>query len=146
MNKKEERLDIIYEGEFATNIPDEIVMNAGPALSHGMYRCWTVLLRFARRPEEAGIKECHPSMKTISVAIGVSVEQTRDYIKGLSKIGLLLDIEKKVRKEGWGVFNVYRMVNPRIWWAEVGELLVKSRKKEKLVLYGNLTKKENSTD
>ncbi len=149
MSKKEERLKIFYEGEFATNIPDEI-MDAGVALSSNAFRCWAILRRYAQRPEEDGIRECYPSMKTIAAKIGLSVGQTYKYIKELSEIGLLLDIKKRVRKDGWGVFNVYRMVNPKIWWKEVGELLVKSRKEKKQISYKthiiNFKKKARPTD
>lgn len=145
MSKKEERLDIIYEGEFTTNIPDEIVMSASASISHGAFRAWVVLRRFARRPEEDGIKECYPSMKTIADALGLSTEQARKYVRELSEIGLLLDIKRRVRKEGWGVFNVYRMVNPRIWLKRVGKMAAKVKKENKRALYSNYTKKENST-
>ena len=132
-------LDIIYDGEWGTFIPDEI-MNAGVILSHAAFRCWAILRQYARRPgDQYGTRECYPSVKTIAAEMGLSANQVYKYTKELSGVGLLLDTKKKLKEKGWGVINVYQMVDPKLWWKELGELLKKDRKEKKVIRYKKQT-------
>lgn len=131
---KETRLKIVYEGDWQIPISKTII-RCGVILSHGAVRCWGVLKTYARDKEEA-----YPSMKTIGNDMGISVEQAHKYVKELNSVGLIV-IEKKVKVEGWGVMNVYHMADVKLWWQELGESLMKDRKKKKIKRY----KKQSQT-
>jgi len=145
----QERLKIIYEGDWQTPIPDEII-NAGVILSHGAYRFWTVLRRFAEADgDEYGIKKCYPSIKTIAEKMGISTVQAHQYKKQLEEIGLVL-IKKKIKEKGFGVINVYRMIDPKLWLKSGGDGVRKNKKNMKSKSYKKqsqtLKKYADSTD
>ncbi len=138
---KEKRIKVIYKGEKTTTIP-RIIFRCGEILSHGAVRCWSVLKTYAEGKEEA-----YPAMKTISNDMGISIVQVRKYVTELKSVGLI-QVEKKLRDEGWGVFNIYYLADVKDWWKELGEALTKDRKKKKKKKYQgnkNLEKYRDST-
>lgn len=124
-----------------TEVPYEIAIQMGVILSHGAFRCWVVLKHYARKYTDDGIATVgYPSMETIGKAIGVLPNQARKYIKELNEIGLVL-IKKKIKEKGFGVINVYKLIDPKRWWKIGGKVVMKKKKNMKSKSY----KKQSQT-
>lgn len=136
-------LDFIDESKWEFSMVPRPILRAGEILSHGAFRVWTIIKFFARRPgDEYGTKEAWPSLNKIAKCMGVSAVQVWKYIEELEAIALLVK-EKKMRKVGWGVINIYRMTDPEYWFNELGEDLLKFKKEKKAKNYKKQTKALN---
>lgn len=117
-------------------VPEAIVL-AGEALSDIMVRVWFVLKRFAHYEGEVVISNI--SMEKIACYVGRNKGRVGEAIKQLVKVGLV-KVERIPKEQGFGVFNEYELVNPRLWWLNTGKRLREEKRKTKVGKYRNVDK------
>lgn len=120
------------EKNFNYEVPIPLgIVNSGYVLSNGAIRVWLVLRYFAHTTPVP----C-PSREKIGEMAGFSVQQVTKYIQELKDTGLI-EIIRKQRRVGFGIYNEYILNNVENWWKEIGGKMKKAEKEKRQKKYGN---------
>jgi len=121
------RMRITDKSESMIVLPESILM-AGLALEGLPFKVWLVLKRYAGHKGDVWISFI--SLKKIAEKVDRSINQVSAAIVHLEKIGLVL-ITQKQRKVGFGVYNEYKLIDPKSWWKNKGQRLRAKLRREK---------------
>jgi chromosome segregation and condensation protein ScpB len=107
---------VLDRNPFHVALPPEILM-AGKRLSHGAFRIWVALAYHAR-----GTAQSWPGMKRLGEMAGIDQRNVGRYIRELRDVGLI-EVHRKAREIGYGVYNVYTLLPVQVWWRKIGRKL-----------------------
>ncbi len=108
-------------------VPESLLL-AGLALEGLPLKVWLILKRYAGHKGDLWVSLI--SLKKIAEKVDRNVSQASKAITHLEKIGLVI-ITQKQRKEHFGVYNEYALVEPKLWWKAKGQKLRAKLRREK---------------